>query len=136
MYAERKDRQSFRGESHLQKHNYQKSHDIEIRDALLPPPLLPVCPRLPPCPSLSLTRACLSPPPFPLFFPPLPSPPPRKKQKQGLFNPENDRDACGVGFVGELDKAPTRQNVTQALKMLVRMSHRGGAVQLSNAADP
>lgn len=44
---------------------------------------------------------------------------------QGLFNPENDKDACGVGFVGELSKRPSRKCVTDALKMLNRMSHRG-----------
>jgi glutamate synthase (NADPH/NADH) len=39
----------------------------------------------------------------------------------GLFNPENDKDACGVGFVGELSKRPTRACVKDALEMLVRM---------------
>jgi len=43
----------------------------------------------------------------------------------GLFNPENDKDACGVGFVGELSKEPTRATVSDALEMLVRMTHRG-----------
>ena len=46
-------------------------------------------------------------------------------EAQGLFNPENDKDACGVGFVAELSKEPTRQTVTEALEMLVRMAHRG-----------
>ena len=44
---------------------------------------------------------------------------------QGLFNPADERDACGVGFVGELTKEPTRACVTDALGMLVRMTHRG-----------
>lgn len=44
---------------------------------------------------------------------------------QGLFDPANDRDACGVGFVGELSKNPSRKCVKDALQMLVRMSHRG-----------
>lgn len=39
----------------------------------------------------------------------------------GLFNPDNDKDACGVGFVGELSKKPTRSCVKDALEMLVRM---------------
>lgn len=39
----------------------------------------------------------------------------------GLFNPENDKDACGVGFVGELSKKPTRACVKDALEMLNRM---------------
>ena len=54
---------------------------------------------------------------------------------QGLFDPSNDRDACGVGFVGELDKSPTRQNVTQALEMLIRMTHRGACGCEENTGD-
>lgn len=46
-------------------------------------------------------------------------------QARGLFNPENDKDACGVGFVAELSKKPSRSAVTDALEMLVRMTHRG-----------
>lgn len=44
---------------------------------------------------------------------------------RGLYDPANDKDACGVGFVGELSKQPSRRTVTDALKMLARMTHRG-----------
>ena len=44
---------------------------------------------------------------------------------KGLFDPKNDRDACGVGFIGELSKRPTRRCVDDALEMLRRMTHRG-----------
>ncbi len=44
---------------------------------------------------------------------------------QGLFDPANDRDACGVGFVGELNKVATRKCITDSLTMLCRMEHRG-----------
>lgn len=44
---------------------------------------------------------------------------------QGLFDPSNDKDACGVGFVGELSKQPSRKCVTEAMEMLGRMTHRG-----------
>eukprot|EP00879_Flechtneria_rotunda_P031878 GHRR01034932.1.p1 GENE.GHRR01034932.1~~GHRR01034932.1.p1 ORF type:complete len:140 (-),score=7.00 GHRR01034932.1:318-737(-) len=44
---------------------------------------------------------------------------------QGLFDPANDKDACGVGFVANLSKGASRACVTDALKMLARMSHRG-----------
>lgn len=30
------------------------------------------------------------------------------------------QDACGVGFVGELNRQPTRQCVTDALEMMIR----------------
>lgn len=44
---------------------------------------------------------------------------------QGLFDPANDKDACGVGFVAELSKEDSRKCVTDALGMLLRMAHRG-----------
>jgi glutamate synthase (NADPH/NADH) len=46
-------------------------------------------------------------------------------EAKGLFNPENDKDACGVGFVAQLSKGASRAVVTDALKMLARMAHRG-----------
>lgn len=44
---------------------------------------------------------------------------------RGLFNPENDKDSCGVGFIGELTKRPSRRCVEDAIEMLRRMTHRG-----------
>lgn len=45
---------------------------------------------------------------------------------KGLFEgDEGDKDACGVGFVGELSGVATRDCVEQALEMLKRMTHRG-----------
>ena len=46
-------------------------------------------------------------------------------EARGLYDPANDKDACGVGFVGELSKKESRRTVTDALKMLARMTHRG-----------
>lgn len=46
-------------------------------------------------------------------------------EAQGLFDPNNDKDACGVGFVAELSKQPSRKTVADALEMMVRMTHRG-----------
>lgn len=46
-------------------------------------------------------------------------------EAKGLFNPENDKDACGVGFVADLSKEHSRKTVSDALEMLVRMKHRG-----------
>jgi glutamate synthase (NADH) len=36
---------------------------------------------------------------------------------KGLFNPENDKDSCGVGFVAELSKQPNRGVVVDALEV-------------------
>jgi hypothetical protein len=43
----------------------------------------------------------------------------------GLVKDTQEKDACGVGFVGELTKKPSRKCITDAIGMLVRMSHRG-----------
>eukprot|EP00873_Tetraselmis_striata_P023387 jgi/Tetstr1/443651/TSEL_031644.t1 len=54
---------------------------------------------------------------------------------QGLFDPANDKDACGVGFVGELSKTPKRSVVTDSLQMLQRMTHRGACGCEENTGD-
>ena len=56
-------------------------------------------------------------------------------EAQGLFNPSNDKDACGVGFIAELSQQPTHKTVTDALEMLVRMSHRGACGCETNTGD-
>lgn len=54
---------------------------------------------------------------------------------QGLFDPSMDRDSCGVGFVAELSRKPARSVVTDALKMLERMTHRGACGCESNTGE-
>lgn len=57
-------------------------------------------------------------------------------EPRGLFNPANDKDACGVGFVAELSKKPSRRTVQEALEMLVRMTHRGACGCEVNTGAP
>jgi glutamate synthase (NADPH) large chain len=45
---------------------------------------------------------------------------------QGLYVPEMEHDACGIGFVAHLKNSKSHKIVTQALDMLARMEHRGG----------
>ncbi|KLV07570.1 glutamate synthase large subunit [Photobacterium ganghwense] len=45
---------------------------------------------------------------------------------QGLYVPELEHDACGIGFVAHLKNRKSHDIVTQALDMLARMEHRGG----------
>jgi len=54
---------------------------------------------------------------------------------RGLYDPADDKDACGVGFVGELSRVPTRACVADALEMLVRMTHRGACGCEYNTGD-
>ncbi|KAK4795880.1 hypothetical protein SAY86_028206 [Trapa natans] len=53
----------------------------------------------------------------------------------GLYDPKFDKDSCGVGFVAELSGECSRKTVTDALEMLVRMSHRGACGCESNTGD-
>ncbi|KAJ9545634.1 hypothetical protein OSB04_025341 [Centaurea solstitialis] len=53
----------------------------------------------------------------------------------GLYDPKFDKDACGVGFVAELSGESNRKTVTDAIEMLVRMSHRGACGCETNTGD-
>ena len=44
----------------------------------------------------------------------------------GLYDPRDERDACGFGLIAQLDDAPSRAIVDRAIEALVRMTHRGG----------
>jgi glutamate synthase (NADPH/NADH) large chain len=46
---------------------------------------------------------------------------------QGLYDPSQEHDACGLGFVADLNKAPTHEVVEKALEVLKRLAHRGAA---------
>lgn len=56
-------------------------------------------------------------------------------EARGLYDPDMDKDACGVGFVGELSREPKRAVITDALKMLDRMTHRGACGCEENTGD-
>jgi glutamate synthase (NADPH/NADH) large chain len=47
--------------------------------------------------------------------------------KQGLYDPAFEHDACGLGFVATLDRAPRHEIVSQALEILANLTHRGAA---------
>ena len=51
--------------------------------------------------------------------------------KQGLYDPINEHDACGVGFVAHIKGEKTHAIVTQALEILANLDHRGAV-----GADP
>ncbi len=43
-----------------------------------------------------------------------------------LFNPLEEHDACGVGFVARLSGVPSHQVIADALTAMSRLAHRGG----------
>jgi len=52
-------------------------------------------------------------------------PQPHLLQQQGLYDPAHEHDACGVGFVAHIKGEKRHDIVTQALKILENIDHRG-----------
>ena len=50
---------------------------------------------------------------------------------QGLYDPRNEHDSCGVGFVAHIKGEKSHAIVTQALEILANIDHRGAV-----GADP
>ena len=50
---------------------------------------------------------------------------------QGLYDPRNEHDACGVGFIANLKGVKSHQIAQDGLRMLVNLTHRGAV-----GADP
>jgi glutamate synthase (NADPH/NADH) large chain len=50
----------------------------------------------------------------------------KEKTSHGLYTPELEHDACGIGFVANINGSRTNQNLRDALSMLENMEHRGG----------
>ena len=50
---------------------------------------------------------------------------------QGLYNPNHEHDACGVGFVAHIKGKKTHEIISQGLKILENLDHRGAV-----GADP
>ena len=44
---------------------------------------------------------------------------------RGLYDPANEHDSCGVGFVARLDAAPHHHVVADAVQILINLEHRG-----------
>jgi len=50
---------------------------------------------------------------------------------QGLYDPRNEHDACGVGFVADIKNRKSHDIVRKGLEILVNLTHRGAV-----GADP
>ncbi|MGF6302385.1 hypothetical protein OKW42_005738 [Paraburkholderia sp. WC7.3d] len=44
---------------------------------------------------------------------------------QGLYDPQNEHDACGVGFVAHIKGHKSHEIIQQGLKILENLDHRG-----------
>jgi glutamate synthase (NADPH) large chain len=49
----------------------------------------------------------------------------RFPKEQGLYNPNNEHDSCGIGFVTQIKGIKSHDIVRKGLEVLVNMTHRG-----------
>ncbi len=55
------------------------------------------------------------------------SPHSRRPRANGLYDPQTEHDACGMGFVAHIQGEKSREIISRALEVLCRLSHRAGA---------
>ncbi|MDB6075064.1 MAG: glutamate synthase family protein, partial [Verrucomicrobiaceae bacterium] len=56
-------------------------------------------------------------------------------EKQGLYDPQFEHDACGVGFVCHMKGKRSHDIIGQALTILVNLDHRGAVGAETNTGD-
>ena len=54
-----------------------------------------------------------------------------KKENVGLYNPAWEHDACGVGFIADLQNRKSRDIIDSGIKIMCNLDHRGAI-----GADP
>ena len=54
---------------------------------------------------------------------------------QGLYDPANEHDACGVGFVANVKGRKSHEIVQQGLRILENLTHRGAVGADPHAGD-
>ena len=55
--------------------------------------------------------------------------------KQGLYNPENEHDNCGAGFICSLQGKKTNDIIHKALDILDKLEHRGAVSSDGKTGD-
>ncbi|HEX8143100.1 MAG TPA: glutamate synthase large subunit [Pyrinomonadaceae bacterium] len=56
-------------------------------------------------------------------------------EKQGLYDPRHEHDACGVGFVVDIAGRKSHEIVRQAIRVLLNLEHRGACGCEKNTGD-
>ena len=59
----------------------------------------------------------------------------RLPPKHGLYDPANEKDSCGVGFVAQIKGVASHQIVKDANRILCNMDHRGARGAEKNTGD-
>ncbi|MFT5114657.1 MAG: glutamate synthase (NADPH/NADH) large chain [Parasphingorhabdus sp.] len=55
----------------------------------------------------------------------------QKRAKQGLYDPRNEHDSCGIGFIADIHNRQSHKIVRDGLTILANLTHRGAV-----GADP
>src|SRR6476646_9926631 len=55
--------------------------------------------------------------------------------RQGLYDPKDERDACGVGFVVDMKGRRSNAIVRKAMEVLINLEHRGACGCEANTGD-
>jgi len=56
-------------------------------------------------------------------------------ERQGLYDPRNEKDGCGIGFLAHIKGQRSHQIVVDANEMLINLSHRGTCGCEPNTGD-
>src|SRR4051812_25040976 len=56
-------------------------------------------------------------------------------KKQGLYDPQFEHDACGVGFIAHIKGKKSHQIIKDGLQILLNLDHRGAVGFESNTGD-
>ncbi|NQU55024.1 MAG: glutamate synthase large subunit [Bacteroidetes bacterium] len=59
----------------------------------------------------------------------------RKPKAQGLYNPANEHDNCGIGFVAHIKGKPSHHILKRGLEVLENMDHRGAMGSDNSSGD-
>ena len=56
-------------------------------------------------------------------------------QKQGLYDPKFEHDACGIGFICNIKGDASHDIITRAIEILKNLAHRGGVGSEPDTGD-
>lgn len=56
-------------------------------------------------------------------------------EKQGLYDPQFEHDACGIGFIANIKGASSHGIINQAIQILKNLAHRGGVGSEPDTGD-
>lgn len=59
----------------------------------------------------------------------------RLPEAQGLYNPENEHENCGIGFVADIKGKPSHEILKRGLEVLRNMDHRGAMGADNSSGD-